>query len=93
MQLILTNHALKKKQRWGIPREAVEIVYTYGKCYRTWQGFRYEIDDEGRQKARADIGEVNFRRIVDRLDIYIIVDLDRNEIITVAHRFKRRKAA
>ena len=93
MQLTLTDHALMRCQQRGISREALEIVCAFGKIYRTRKGFGCEMDDYARQEARMNLGEVAYRRIVDKLDFYMIVDPERTEIITVAHRIKRRKAA
>ena len=92
--LLLTKHAQTRCQQRGIPREAIDVVYRFGKHKRTRSGgFSYSMNNEGRRCARRHLPAADCLRIADKLDLYIGIAPDGITVTTVAHRQKRLKLA
>ena len=89
--LILSQHAQRRCQQRGIKLEILSVVYGYGKCERTRDGFSYTMDQRARLRAKRQLGEIAYRRIADKLDLYMVVASDGKTVITAAHRLKRHR--
>ena len=92
--LRLSKHAQERCQQRGISPKVLETLYTYGK--RTWSrggAWSYSINRNRLDKVRIALGELEFRRIREKLDCYMIVAPDAGTIVTVGHRTHRRSAA
>ena len=90
-QLRLSEHAEVRCQQRGINRKTISLVYSFGKCKRTKDGFSYAMDQEGRLRAKRDLGETAYKGVADKLNFYVVVAPDDDLVITVAHRLKRHK--
>ncbi len=87
---MLTRHAEVRCQQRGIRPEVVDVLMTYGRR-RTRHGAEVcFMDRVARDRARADLGSDDYRRIADRLDAYLVVSGE-GEVITAANRRKRLK--
>ena len=91
MELRLTKHAQVRCQQRGITDKEVEIVYRFGKCRRTRDGFTYSMNHRGRARASHILGKA-YRSSAGKLNIYLVVDRGRQSIITVGHRLRRHRA-
>ena len=90
MKLRFTKHAEVRCQQRGITDKEIEIVYRFGKCRRTKDGFAYSMNQRGRARASKALGKA-YLSSVGKLNIYLVVDQDRKDIITVAHRLRRHR--
>ena len=87
---MLTRHAEARCQQRGIRPEVVDVLMTYGRR-RTRHGAEVcFMDRRARDRAQADLGSDDYRRIADRLDAYLVVSGE-GEVITAAKRRKRLK--
>ena len=93
IQLRLTKHAQVRCQQGGISMEVLAIMYKYGKKKRILDGFMYSMNRKARLRAKADLDELTHKRIADKLEFYMVVDLDHGRVITVAPNTKRHKVA
>ena len=93
IHLGLTAHAQERCKLMGISMEVLTIIYKYGMRKRTWEGFRYSMNRKARLRAKANLDDLTYRRIVDKLGFYMIVALDLETVITVAPYVKRHRVA
>ena len=91
-----TPHAQVRFQQRGLSQAGIDIVREFGKMeLRRRSGKRatayvYFMDKRGRRNAARVMGE-DYKRIENKLDIYIVECFYTGEIITVAHRKQRLK--
>lgn len=81
------EHAKKRRQQRGTPREAVDIVLAYGAEVRHRGDRKYFMNEEAHGLAANEMGAA-YRRVVDRLNIYVVLSPD-DVIKTVAKLSKR----
>ena len=91
--LTLTQHALARCQQRGISLDLVDLVYAHGVLRHTHEGFSCSMDKRSRDRARKAIGEAAYKAIADKLDFYLVLDVERRHVLTVAHRLRRQKSA
>ena len=82
-------HTEKRCQQRGIKWSAVEVVRRFGVRKYSRRGISYAMDKRSRCRARAAMGEMEYGWLEKYLDIYLIIPLDHEDILTVAHRLKR----
>ena len=91
-----TRHAQERFQQRGFSQAHIDIVLEFGKkkFRRRADGrgsaYVYSMDKRGRKIAESVMGK-GYKRISDKLDIYIVESFATGKIITVAHRKQRLK--
>ena len=91
-----TRHAQERFQQRGLSRARMDIVMEFGKrefrkrADGRESAYVYFMDKRGRKIAERVMGR-GYKRIADKLDIYIVKSYDTGEVITVAHRKQRLK--
>ena len=91
-----TRHAQERFQQRGLSRARIDIVLEFGKVELRKRAdgresaYVYFMDKKGRRNAARAKGK-DYKRIADKLDIYIVKSYDTGEVITVAHRKQRLK--
>ena len=91
-----TPHAQVRFQQRGLSQTCIDVVLEFGKRrLRKRSGKRktayvYFMDKRGRRNAARAMGK-DYKRISNKIDIYIVESFDTGEIITVAHRKQRLK--
>ena len=90
-QLVLSNHAEKRRQQRGVTMEAIEVVYRFGRRRRTSRGFSYSMDADSRRQAERDLPREVFQRVADRIDFYLGIARDGFTVTTVAHRLRKAR--
>jgi hypothetical protein len=89
--LVLTDHARLRMQQRGVRREVVELLLQFGS--RAYDGHGAQIryfDGRACKRIRRAMGDEALRRYHDRLDSYAVVAND-GQIVTVGHRYRRRR--
>ena len=83
-----SEHAKKRRQQRGTPREAVDVVLAYGAVVHHFGGRKHYMNREAHRRAKSAMGADAYRRIVDRLNIYVVLS-SAGVIVTVAKLSKR----
>ena len=90
-ELLLTDHARIRMQQRGVRREVVDLLLQFGS--RAYDGRGAQIryfDGRACKRIRNAMGDETLRRCHDRLDSYAVVAND-GQIVTVGHRYRRRR--
>jgi hypothetical protein len=90
--LELTQHAVVRCQQRGIGLELLDLVYVHGVLRHTTKGFSCYMDKRTRERARAAIGDEAYRGLAEKLNFYFVLDSERRQVLTVAHRLRRRRS-
>lgn len=85
-----TQHAEKRCQQRGIKQDVVDTLLSYGRCGRHLGADIYYMDGQSRRDAKLAMGERGWRKIVDKMNAYLVVS-DEGTIITAAKRTQRLK--
>lgn len=91
-----TRHAQDRFQQRGLSQAIIDVVLEFGKmrlrkrAYKRKTAYVYFMDKRARKNAARAWGK-DYKRIADKLDIYIVESCDTGEIITIAHRWQRLK--
>ena len=83
-----TNHADKRMKQRSITNEIIELLEIYGaEASAGGNATSLYFTKESRQEMRAELGSRKYKKIADRLNVYLI----KNEgtIITVGHSYKK----
>ena len=81
-----SKHAVKRLQQREIRRQAVRLVLAYGDHRHRHGVAIVSMNRNSRLEAACDLGR-EYRRVVDRLNVYSVV-ADGN-VVTVAHPRRR----
>lgn len=81
----LTHHARTRSQQRGIRFSAMEVLLEYGTTKISHGREVIFMDQAGRRRARAALGEQAFAQIEARLDIYLVLTGD-GSVLTCVHR-------
>ena len=85
----MTYHAQARLQQRGIPAKVLDCLLAYGQAIHDHQGAEIVFFDHGaRNKVRKALGEVEFKKLADKLDAYAVLAPD-GAVVTVGHRTKR----
>ena len=91
-----TRHAQDRFQQRGLSQARIDVVLEFGKMRLRKRAdgresaYVYYMDKRARENAARAWGK-DYKRIADKLDIYIVESCDTGEIITIAHRWQRLK--
>jgi len=86
-----TRHAQDRFQQRGLSQAVIDVVLEFGKmrlrkrAYKRKTAYVYFMDKRARKNAARAWGK-DYKRIADKLDIYIVESYDTGEIITIAYR-------
>ena len=85
-----TAHAQERIQQRGFSQSHINIVTEFGKRKVRKKAYVYFMDKGARAKAERAMGRGAYRRVEDKLGIYVVKSFS-GRIITVAHRNQRLK--
>ena len=86
-----TRHAQARFQQRGFSQAVIDLLLEFGKMRLRKRAdgrksaYVYYMDKRARKNAARAWGK-DYKRISDKLDIYIVESCDTGEIITIAHR-------
>ena len=81
-QLALSEHARTRCQQRGITEEIIRVVYDYGTVIDDRGSKKFFMDKRARGRAERGLGHADYKRVADRLNIYMVIDGD--QVVTVA---------
>ena len=84
-EIAATHHARTRSQQRGIRFSAMEVLLEYGTTKMSHRREVIFMDQAGRRRARAALGEQAFAQIEARLDIYLVLTGD-GSVLTCVHR-------
>lgn len=86
----LTQHAEARIQQRGIPHDAVNAIFKYGRQRRHHGADVYFLDKRSRQRMAQALGSKAYSKLERSLNSYLVVS-DDGALITAAHRLGRLK--
>ncbi len=81
----LTRHARTRSQQRGIRFSAMEVLLAHGASKISHGREVVFMDQAGRRRARAALGEQAYAQIEARLDIYLVLT-GTGSVLTCVHR-------
>lgn len=78
-----SQHAGKRCQQRGIGTDVIDAVLAFGSIVDHGGSKKYYMDKRAHQRARREMDAAEYRRIADRLNIYLVVS--DATIVTVAN--------
>ena len=84
-----SHHAETRRQQRGISQAVIDVVLAYGTVVYQGGSKRCVMDRKARLRAQRELDPKAYRRIVDRLDTYLVVDGPK--IITTAKLSNRMR--
>lgn len=91
-----TRHAQARFQQRGFSQAVIDILLEFGKmrlrkrAYKRETAYVYFMDKRARKNAARAWGK-DYKRIADKLDIYIVQSYDTGKILTIAPLKQRLK--
>ena len=80
--LVLSEHARKRCQQRGVTDEIIRVVYGYGTVVEHGGSKKFFMDKRARGRAERGLGHAAYKRLVDRLNVYLVINGDL--VVTVA---------
>ena len=91
MDILFTKHSRKRMQQRCITEEAVKYLIEYGELHYDGHGGKiFYLNKSNRNLIPSYFTENQFNKIKSQLNSYVVLSL-KNQVITVGHRYKRRK--
>ena len=90
---VLSQHARERCQQRGISLQHVNVMHAHGVWRHTTKGFSCFMNRRARERVRITLGDDVYRTMADKLDFYLVMDMDCTTVLTVAHRLRRHKSA
>lgn len=87
-----TSHAVSRRKQRGIPAEALDLLWDFGRMARSHGADRLYFDRRARRRAAAALGPEELRRAERLLNTYAVV-ADDGGVITIAWRTRRHRRA
>ncbi len=88
----LTTHSSIRAQQRGIQPMAIHLLERYGQEEFDHRGARIlHFDKQSIRRMERVEGRHAVRALDKFLDIYVVISLDTDDIITVGHNYKRKK--
>ena len=79
-------------QQRGISQAAVEHIIKYGDCQFDGHGAKvYFIKKKDRHYKTSDLSIKKFHSIKNQLNGYVVLAEDSDVVLTVGHKYRRRK--
>lgn len=90
--LPLTRHATRRVQQRGIPPWFLQLLLVYGHSRHDGHGAVIKsVDRAARGRMQAALGRAAFVAAEAYFDVYAVVAVDGDAVVTVAHRTRRRR--
>ena len=90
--LPLTHHATRRIQQRGIPPWFLQLLLAYGHSRHDGHGAVIKtVDRAARGRMQAALSRAAFVAAEAYFDVYAVVALDDDAVVTVAHRTRRRR--
>ena len=86
-----TRHAEVRLQQRGISDEVIETVLAYGTVVEHRGSTKYYMDGQARRRAQLELPPEDYRRLSDRLNVYLVVN--EGTVVTVAKLKKRMRVS
>ena len=86
-ELVYSEHAERRCQQRGIGEEVICAVYEFGTAIEHHGSKKYFMDKKGHARARRGMSSDSYKRIADRLNVYLVVN--RSVVVTVARMRSR----
>jgi len=90
-QLVLSEHARKRCQQRGVTDEIIRVVYDYGTVVEHRGSKKFFMDKQARSRAERGLGHAAYKRVADRLNVYLVINGDL--VVTVARMRNRVRAS
>lgn len=87
-----TRHAALRRQQRGIPAEALDLLWDFGRVARSHGADRLFFDRRARRRAAAALGTQALRRAERLLNTYAVIS-DEGGVVTVGWRTRRHRRA
>ena len=86
-----SRHAQQRVQQRGIDEEVVAILLEHGRRRHYKGAIRCYMDKRSRARLESAMDGETYRRVIDRLNSYVVLSSDGTQILTVGQRLKRWK--
>ncbi len=91
MEIFFTKHSRKRMQQRGITETAIKYLIEYGELKFDGHGGKvYYLNKRNRNLIPSCLTKHQFNEIREQLNSFVVLS-HRDEVITVGHRYKRRK--
>lgn len=91
MDILFTQHSRKRMQQRGITEKAIKYLIEYGELKFDGHGGKvYYLNKRNRNLIPSCLTKNQFNEIREQLNSFVVLS-HRDEVITVGHRYKRRK--
>ena len=88
----MSNHCAVRIQQRGIRPIGLHMLELYGKETFDHHGARIlYFDKQSRQRLEKSEGKQVIRKLDKLLDIYAVIDIKTNVVITAGHNYSRKK--
>ena len=84
-----SKHAQQRVQQRGIDQEVVAVLLKHGRRRHYKGSIRCYMDKKTRARLGSVVDGETYRRVVDRLNSYVVLSSDGTQILTVGQRLKR----
>ena len=92
MNINFTKHSRVRMQQRGISETAVEHIVKHGDCQFDGHGGKiYFIKKRNRGYWPSDLANRQFKSIKKQLSGYVVLSQDSNAVVTVGHRYRRKR--
>ena len=91
MDILFTQHSKKRMQQRGITEKAIKYLIEYGELTFDGHGGKvFYLNKKNRNLIPSCLSKDQFKVIRKQLNSYVVLSHD-DQVITVGHRYKRRK--
>ncbi|MCB2041997.1 MAG: hypothetical protein KDH48_15105 [Rhodoferax sp.] len=88
----LTRHATRRIQQRGVPPWFLQLLLAYGHSRHDGHGAVIKtVDRAARGRMQAALSRADYVAAEAYFDVYAVVALDDDAVVTVAHRTRRRR--
>ncbi len=92
MNVNYTEHSLKRMQQRGIDKKIVQHLLNQGEIQHDGHGCKiFFLNKKKRKLVPKYFSLVDYKKLDKKLKSYVVLSSDNSTVITVGHRFKRRK--
>ncbi|MDC0028254.1 DUF4258 domain-containing protein [Gammaproteobacteria bacterium] len=91
MDILFTQHSKKRMQQRGISENTIKYLIEYGECKFDGHGGKiFYLNKKNRNFIPSCFNKNQFTQIRKQLNSYVVLS-NEDQVITVGHRYKRRK--
>ena len=91
MEILFTKHSRKRMQQRGITENAIKYLIEYGELKFDGHGGNvYYLNKRNRNLIPSCLTKNQFNELRGQLNSFVVLS-HKDQVITVGHRYKRRK--